>query len=434
MSDPSRVRFPWHRSAVRVLTTVVVTAAAMVLTSTVVYLASGEVDRIDDAIFESMAGFTTTSLTVVDPEALSTWLLSWRAVTQWLGGAGALVFALVVVPTFGGQRRLSEVAEGRGRRAVLASTWSHGARRVAVAYVGFTASVIVAYALAGMGVFDAVTIGLTTASTGGFSNYRDSFAHFDSAAIEWVGAGAMSLAGMSIAALVWLVRGQVQALWRSTELKLYVGLILGSTVLVAAWTWIDTGGGVETIRESFFAVASAISTTGFRVADWGHWVAAPQTLLLLLIGVGSMAGSAGGGFRVLRVLEIVGIVRRELVLQLHPRAVVPVKVSGAVASEASLTRVHNFQILWVLAAAFGVFGIAALGGDLLTAVSGSISALATTGPALGDLSGFADATVLAAPARGVLIALMFLGRLSIYPVVVVIGWGVGEVQRMRLRQ
>ena len=434
MSDPSRVRFPWHRSAVRVLTTVVAAAAVSVAASAIVYLASGEVSRVDDALFESMAGLTTTSLTVLDPETLPNWLLTWRALTQWLGGAGALMFALVVVPTFGGQRRLSEVAEGRGRRAVLASTWLHTSRRLVLAYVGFTAVVIVAYAAAGMGVFDAATFGLTTASTGGFANYRNSFAHFDSAAIEWVGAWAMGLAGMSVAALVWIVRGRVQALWRSTEVKLYAGLILVPTVLVSAWTWQDTGGGADTIRQSFFTVTSAISTTGFRVTDWGHWVTAPQTLLLMLIGVGSMAGSAGGGFRVLRVIQLLGIVRRELVLQLHPRAVVQVKVSGAAASEASLTRVHNFQILWVLAASLGVFGVASLGGDLLTAVSGAISALATTGPGLGELSGFADATVLAAPARAVLIALMFLGRLSIYPVVVVIGWGVGEIQRMRLRQ
>ena len=433
MSDPSRVRFPWHRSAVRVLTTVVAGAASLVVISTVVYLASGEISRIDDAIFESMAGFTTTSLTVVDPEVLPAWLLAWRALTQWLGGLGGLAFALVVVPAFGGQRRLSEVAEGRGRKAVLARTWSHNTQRVVTAYVGFTVLVFAAYAAAGMGAFDAATFSLTTASTGGFANYRDSFAHFDSAAIEWVGAGAMALAGVSVAALLWMVRGQVQALWRSTELKFYAGLILGSTVLVTAWTWTDTGGGGDTIRESFFAVTSSISTTGFRAADWGHWVAAPQILLLVLIGMGSMAGSAGGGFRLLRVIEIFGIVRRELVMQLHPRAVVPVRVSGAVASEASLTRVHNFQILWVLAIAFGVFGIASLGGDMPTAVSGSISALATAGPGLGDLSGFADATVLAAPARGVLIALMFLGRLSIYPVVVVIGWGIGEIQRLRLR-
>jgi len=415
------------------LTTVVVMAAGLVVISTVVYLASGEVNRVDDAIFESVAGFTTTSLTVVDPEALPSWLLVWRALTQWLGGLGALVFALAVVPALGGQRRLSEVAGGRGRRVVLARRWSHTANRAVLTYSGFTVLVAAAYGAAGMGAFDAATFGLSTASTGGFANYRDSFAHFDSAAIVWVGAAAMSLAGVSVAGLVWLARGQVQALWRSTELKLYAGLILTSTVLVAAWTWTGNGGGADTVRESFFAVASSISTTGFRVNDWGQWVAAPQTLLLLLIGVGSMAGSAGGGFHLLRVIEILGIVRRELVLQLHPRAVVPVKVSGTVASDASLTRVHNFQILWVLAAASGVFGIASLGGDLLTAVSGSISALATAGPALGNLSGFADATVLAAPARGVVMALMFLGRLSIYPVVVVIGWGVGEVQRVRLR-
>ncbi|WP_420638059.1 TrkH family potassium uptake protein [Candidatus Poriferisocius sp.] len=434
MSDPSRVRFPWHRSAVRVLTSVVVIAVALVLVSTVVYWASGEVERVDDALFESVAGFTTTSLTVLDPEALPAWLLWWRAVTQWAGGFGALVFALVVVPTFGGQRRLSEVAEGRGRRAVLSSAWSHTTRRVVLAYGGLTLVVMAAYALAGMGARDAATFGLTTASTGGFSNYRDSFAHFDSAAVEWVGAGAMAVAGMSVAVLVWIVRGQAQALWRSTELKLYAGLMLGATMLVSAWTWQDTGGGVATVRQSFFTVASAMSTTGFRVTDWGQWVQAPQTLLLILIGVGSMAGSAGGGFRMLRVIQLLGIVRRELVMQLHPQAVVKVKVSGAAVSESSLIRVQTFQILWVLAAAIGVFALASLGSDVPTAVSGAISALATAGPGLGDLSGFADATVLAAPARAVTMALMLLGRLSIYPLVVVIGWGVGEAQRMRLRR
>ncbi len=433
MSGPTRVRFPWHRSAVRVLTTVVGVAVGSVMVSTVVYWASGEVNRVDDALFESVAGFSTTSLTVLDPESLPAWLLGWRSLTQWLGGAGALVFTLVLVPTFGGQRRLSRVAEGQGRRAVLAGTTSHLLGRAVLAYVGLTAVAMVAYAAAGMGPFDAATFGLTTASTGGFANYRDSFAHFDSAAIEWVGAGIMGVAGFSVAVLVWIVRGRARALARSTELKLYLGLMLVSTLLVTVWTWQDTGGGADTIRRSLFTVTSAMSTTGYRVTDWSGWIPAPQALLLVLIGVGSMAGSAGGGFQMLRVIQILGVIRRELVLQLHPQAVVRVKVSGVAASEASLTRMHNFQILWVLAAAVGVFGIASLGGDLPTAISGSISALATMGPGLGDLAGFSDATVLAAPARAVLMVLMFLGKLSIYPVVVVIGWGVGEVQRMRLR-
>ncbi|WP_419919460.1 TrkH family potassium uptake protein [Candidatus Poriferisocius sp.] len=433
MSGLTRVRFPWHRSAVRVFTTFVGAAVGSVAISTMVYWASGEVNRLDDALFESVAGFSTTSLTVLDPETLPTWLLGWRSITQWLGGAGALVFFLVLVPTFGGQRRLSRAAGARRKKLMVAGTASHMTRRVLLAYTGLTLVVMVAYAVAGMRPFDAATFGLTTASTGGFSNYRDSFAHFDSAAIEWVGAGAMGVAGLSVAVLVWIVRGQVRTLARSTELKLYLGLMLISTLLVTAWAWRDPPGGVATIRQSFFTVTSAMSTTGYRVTDWSSWIPASQTLLLVLIGVGAMAGSAGGGFQMLRVIQILGIIRRELVLQLHPQAVVRVKVSGVAASESSLTRVHNFQILWVLTAAAGVFGIASLGGDLLTAISGSISALATMGPGLGDLAGFASADVLPAPARAVLMVLMFLGKLSIYPVVVVIGWGVGELQRMRLR-
>ncbi len=434
MSEPSRVRLGRQRSPVRVLTAVVVAAVCAVVLCAVVYLVSGQVTRVDDALFEATAGITTTSFTVLNPEELASWLLIWRGFTQWAGGAGALLLALFLAPTFGGQRRLSQVAEGRNRQAVLFNHLPQTALRVLLIYAGFTLAVIVAYGLAGMDTLDAFTFGLTTASTGGFSNYRDSVAHFDSAAIEWVAAFSMCLAGTSLAVLVWLVRGQVQTLWRSGEVKVYGFLVVASTALLVMWTWNDTGGGFQALRQSFFITASSLSTTGYRIADWGTWDASAQTLVLLLIGVGAMAGSAGGGFRVLRVLEILGIVRRELVLQLHPQAVVPVKVSGVAVPEDSLTRVHIFQILWVLAAALGVFGISVLGEDLLTAISGSISALATAGPGLGDLAGFADATIFAAPARAVVMILMFVGWLAIYPVVVVLGWGVGELQRLRLKR
>ncbi|MYG94270.1 MAG: TrkH family potassium uptake protein [Acidimicrobiia bacterium] len=433
MSDPSRVRLRWHRSSVRALTTMVITATSAILLCAVVYLLSGEVHRVDDALFEATAGLTTTSLGVLNPEELSSWLLIWRATTQWIGGAGTLLFALLVVPTFGGHRRLSQTAKGRGQRAMLFGQQSRMATRVILIYTGFTGAVMMAYGLAGMGITDAVTFGLTTSSTGGFANYQDSFTHFDSATIEWIAASAMCLAGTSLATLMWLIRGQVQILWRSSEIKLYGLLVLVSTMLLTIWTWQDTGGGLQTLRRAFFIATSSLSTTGFRVADWSGWDFAPQVLLLMLIGVGAMAGSAGGGFKVVRVIEILGIVRRELVVQLHPQAVVPVKVSGASVAEDSLTRVQNFQILWVLAAAVGVFGVTAFGEDLLTAVSGALSALATAGPGLGELAGFADATVLAAPARAVLMVLMFLGWLAIYPVVVVLGWGIGELQRLRLR-
>ena len=434
MNEPFGVRLSWPRSTVGVFTTVVIGAIGVILLFATVYVASGEVNSVADALFEATAGLTTTSLTVLDPETLPSWLLIWRGFTQWTGGVAALLLALIVLPNSGPQRGLSNIASSHQKPPESSNSGLCTKTRIILIYTGFSGAIMTAYALFGMSVRDAVTFGFTTASTGGFANYHNSVAHFDSAAIEWIAAVAMGLAGTSLAALVWLMRGKVGGLWRSTEVKFYWLLILVSTLLLAGWTWQDTGGGTQTIRQCFFVTTSSISTTGLRLADWGQWSAAPQTLMLMLIGIGAMAGSAGGGFQVRRVLEILGIVRRELVLQLHPQAVVPVQVSGVSVSQDALTRVQNFQILWVLAAAVGVFGVASLGTDLITAVSVSVSALATAGPALGEFTGFVNATVLAAPARAVLMGLMVLGWLAIYPIVVVVGWGIGEVQRLRLKR
>jgi trk system potassium uptake protein TrkH len=413
-------RRPAHAHRNGVIMSLVLAMAVLVLVSTVAYWTVGAFDRFDDALFESVAGFSTTSLTVLSPvEGASKGVLFWRAATQWLGGGIAMLFAVAVFPFFGATDLGHAHGSASGVDAVAPRVWV-GVERLAQLYLGLTLLTQFAYLLAGMGAFDAFTHGLTTVSTGGFSNYEDSFAHFDSAAIEWVAIVAMGLAGSSMALVWWLIRGAPGSVIRSVELRVYGALLLVSTVTVSVWTWAD-GPAHDVIREAAFTVTASLSTTGFRVVDWGLWIWGAQVLLLALIGIGSMSGSLGGGFRVLRAIEATRFVGRELRQQLHPRATQVVKIGDVVVAEEALWRMHAFQLLYIAVASGGAFALALLDVDMITAISASISSLATMGPALGELTGFADATVLDAPSRAVLMVVMFLGRVAIYPVVLTIG-------------
>ena len=413
-------RRPAHAHRNGVITSLIASMSGLIVLSALVYWVVGAFDRPDDALFESVAGFSTTSLTVLSPvEEATRGVLFWRAASQWLGGGTAMLFAVAVLPFFGATDLGYAHGQGANINAVAPRVWT-GMERLAKLYVGLTTVIVLAYLSAGMGLFDAVTFGFTTASTGGFANYSDSIAHFDSAAIEWVAIAGMALAGTSMALLWWLVRGAPGSILRSIELRLYAFLLVAASVTVSVWTW-DTGSSPEVIREASFTVTASLSTTGFRVVDWGLWIWGAQVMILALVGIGSMSGSLGGGFRTLRAIEATRFVGRELRRQLHPRSREVIKIGDTVVSEEALWKMHAFQLLYIAVAAGGAFALALLDVDLVTAISGAISSLATMGPALGELTGFADATVLDAPSRAVLMVVMFLGRLAIYPVILAVG-------------
>lgn len=407
-----------------------------VAVSVLTYRTLGIFEHLDDAFFESVSGFTTTAATVVpDPEALSRGTLLWRAGTQWLGGLSALLFVVAVLPSIGvGGLDVTEAGQRysgmslRSRRTV--SLLEH----LVGLYISLTGAGIALFLLGGMGPFDSITYAASTISTGGFANHAGSFGHFESATIEWAGFGGMVLGGANMA-LLWAavrggIRGRVQPLWRSFELRAYLTVIVVGGAVIALTTGPSDGLDHESIRRAFFHVASAASTTGHFVGGWGGWEVGPQVLLLAIMGVGSMSGSAGGGFRLVRALALVGYLRRELVLQLYPRAMTPVRVGRRTVSDELVSRMIGYQAQYLVVAAAGAIAIAALGGELVTAISGAISAVANVGPGLVDLApGQGGVLALSRPARAAMMPLMLLGRLEIAPVLVGVAVGASSLSR-----
>lgn len=182
--------------------------------------------------------------------------------------------------------------------------------------MGFTALVAVAYLAAGMSPYDGLAHSFTTVSTGGFSPHNAPMAHFESAAVEWIAVVAMFLAGGSFALYYRALRGRPLALWRSTEMRAYALGVLAATAIVFVAAGATTPMGTH-LRDSFFAITSITSTTGFGTADFATWSDGAQIVILLLLPIGAMAGSTAGGVKVVRVLAVASYAHRAALRQLH---------------------------------------------------------------------------------------------------------------------
>ncbi len=401
-----------------VFTTVTLAWVAMALSGAIPYLLTGHFDRIDNALFESISGFTTTGATVTgDIEATSQGLLFWRSTTQWMGGMGVIVLVVAVLPVVGsgGMSLLQAEAPGpTGER--LTPRVRETARRLWGVYIGFTIVLAIAYFVAGMSPYDAVSHSFTTVSTGGYSPYQASIAHFDSATIEWICIVAMFVAGGSFTLWYRAIRLDPKPLLRSTEFKVYVLLVAA----VTTWTFISSGtsgGEAGSFRESLFTTASTITTTGYVNAEYGLWSQTAQLTLLLLLPIGAMAGSTAGGVKILRVMAVSSYAHREALKHLHPNLIRPVRVGNAILPDDIASKVVGFILLAMVIFGGGAFLIAATGPDVLTSFSASATALGNVGPGFGDLDHTGDFLQIPPLGRAVAMLQMLLGRLEIYPVI-----------------
>lgn len=400
-----------------VFTTVTLSWIVLSVAAAVPYLLTGTLTAVDDALFEAVSGLTTTGATVLPRISdASQGLLFWRAITQWLGGMGVIVLVVAILPTFGaGGMDLLEAESPGPTGERLTPRVRNTARRLWGVYLGFTIVLATAYFAAGMSLYDAVSHSFTTVSTGGFSPHDASLAHFGSALIEWIAILAMFTAGASFTLIYRVLKGKPGSLFFSGEFRLYLAVVLSATVVVYL-TAGDSVSGFEGLRDSAFAITSITSTTGYGTEDFGQWADSAQTILLLLMPLGAMAGSTAGGVKLVRILAVASFARREVMRQIHPGLVRPTRIGRSSLDENVTNRVVGFVVLTLGFFGFGAIYTALAGADIVTAFSASATAIGNVGPGLGDISPAHNFLAVPRSARVVAMGLMLLGRLEIYPI------------------
>jgi len=372
-----------------------------------------------DSLFEAAAGFTTTGSTVMAHiEQVPRSILLWRAITQWLGGMGIIVFALAILPILGiGGMQLFKAEIPGPTTDKLQPRIVSTARRLLYVYVGFTVAEGLALWIAGLSPYDAVCHALTTLSTGGFSTRDASVGAFDSAAVEWIVIFFMLLGGMNFALHYRLLRGQVKTVFRDTELRYFVAIVAGAAALV---TWLLVHSGSEPgheLRTALFQVASIVTTTGYATTDYETWPVLCSLVLLQLMILGGMAGSTAGGVKDVRVILGFRVLRGALARGLHPRSVDSVKYGGHNVPVDELAGIWAFLTAYLLIALLATAVMAAAGYDLVSAGSAALTALGNVGPGLGRLG--PTETFAEVPAYGklTLAFCMIAGRLEVYTLI-----------------
>ena len=397
------------------------------------FLWTGALESYTDAFFETMSGFTTTGATVLGGEgnpaieAVPRSILFWRSLTHWLGGMGIIVLTLAILPLLGVGGMQLYRAEVPGPSAdKLTPRVQETAKRLWLIYVGFTLLEAVLL-LPAMGWFDAINHAFATMATGGFSTKNASVGQFDSAYIDVVIILFMYLAGVNFALHFRMLRGERITVWKDTELRVYTAIVLLSSALIFFALWSPAASALgqhglgydhaaEALRHATFQAVAIITTTGFGTADYVHWSPLAIGIIFALFFVGGMAGSTGGGLKVVRQILLFKNSFKEIRQLLHPHGVLPIRLNGRVVSAEVMRNVLSFVVLYFGLIGMGTLALAAMGIDLLTSLSAAFSAVGNVGPGFGLVGPAETYAPLPGAAKWLLTFLMMAGRLEIFTV------------------
>ena len=375
-----------------------------------------------DALFETVSGFTTTGASILpEVEHMAKGLMYWRSFTHWVGGMGVLVFLLAIAPSKGNEQGFTMHllrAESPGPSVgKLVPKMRKTAAILYFLYIILTVLDFLFLIVGGMPVFDAVCTSFGTAGTGGFGIKNDSIASY-SPYLQNVTTVFMLLFGVNFSCYYLLTQRQIKNVLKDEELRLYVLIVLGSIGLVV-WNLGDFYPTLEeTVRHAAFQVSSIITTTGFATTDFDLWPSFSRTILLCLMVIGACAGSTGGGLKVARVLLLFKSLKRNIAQMLHPRKVQVIRNNGSVVSERIVANTNAYLCAYVVLM-FGSFVLISLDGySVGTNFSAVLSCLNNIGPGLELAGPTCNFSIFSTFSKLVLILDMLLGRLEIFPILV----------------
>ncbi|MDR1410265.1 MAG: TrkH family potassium uptake protein [Oscillospiraceae bacterium] len=386
------------------------------------FLLSRVCDSFIDSFFESISGFSTTGASILrDVESLTKGLLFWRSFSQWLGGLGFLALMSAFSSSVKAQTIYVLQSEITGPTLEKFVPKIENTIKILYAiYVILTLGSVLALTFCRMPLFDAVLNSFGAVATGGFSINNAGIAEYNSLTVEIVLTVIMLASGVNFTLYYMFVTHSKRAVVKDEELHFYLGTFAVLTIAIAICLHMQ---GVfesfgESLRRSAFHVSSIITTAGYTSYDYNLWPLFPKALLLLLMFFGGSAGSTSGGIKHVRILLLFKLVRREVGRLTHPRSAHVVTLNGKAVDNKVLHAVGVYFFL-LISLFFGAFILISFDtNDFTTAFSAVAACINSIGPgfnAVGPSGNYADFSSLS---KVVFIACMFIGRLEIYPIVV----------------
>ena len=381
------------------------------------FVITGEIADFNDALFETISGFTTTGASILsDVESLSHTALFWRSFTHWIGGMGVLVFLLAVIPMSGGSNINLMRAESPGPSVgKLVPKLKQTARILYIIYFILTVIEIILLILGGMSVFDSICLSCGTAGTGGFGIRNDSFASY-STYVKWVAAVFMVLFGTNFNAFYFITLRQIKKALAMEEVRFFLGFVFCSTVIIFLNVMPSYATAGSAATDSFFTVTSLVSSTGFASCDFDVWPMNAKLILVLCMTIGACAGSTGGGFKVSRVLILLKTLRKELSSFIHPQIVRKVTMDGKSIEHEIIRSVNVYLVTFLSVFVISTLFISIDNNDMETTLTAVLATLNNIGPGMGKVGPTCNYAFFSVFSKYVLMIDMLAGRLELFPI------------------
>ena len=388
------------------------------------FVLSGYIPNPIDALFETVSGFTTTGASILSSvEQLPKCLLFWRSFTHWIGGMGVLVFLLSVLPMVGGSHMNLMKAESPGPIVSrLVPKVQMTAKLLYQIYLGMTILEAVILILGKMPIFDAITITVGTAGTGGFAIRNDSLASY-TAFQKNVVTVFMILFGVNFNFYFFLLMRKIGQAFKMQEVRAYFLIIASAVGIITVNTVSLCGNALQAFQDAAFQVGSVITTTGYATVDFDKWPQLSRTIMVLLMFIGACAGSTGGGIKVSRIMMAFKEAKKEMAAVIHPRSVKVIKYEGKVLGHPVLRSLNAYLILYALIFAVSVLLVSLDNFDFATSFSAVAANFNNIGPGLSTVGPSSNFSMLSDLSKLVLIFDMLAGRLELFPILVLFSPG-----------
>ncbi len=384
------------------------------------YAFAGTFTSFLDACFESVSGFTATGATVIASiETQSHGILFWRGLSQWITGLGIITLFVSLFPAMGvGAVHLVKAEMSSLVSEKLTPRIRDMARSVWMIYVGLSLSEIIFLCIAGLPIFDAITVTFGTMATGGFSAKQLSIESYASWPVDIIVIIFMVLAAVNFRLFFLLIRKRdFRTMLKDIELRLFLGILAGATVFIGIDLMVNSGfSPAEAFRYGSFNAASIMTTTGFSNSDFNLWPAFSKVILIILMVIGGSSGSTAGAIKVTRIMLIGKGAYRQLLQAINPHHVRRIKVGNQPVEEERVSEAFGLGIVYLIVLIAATLMMSAVGLDLVSAVTSVAACMGTVGPGLNAVGPMENFLWIHPIGKLTLILCMILGRLEIFTV------------------
>lgn len=380
---------------------------------------SGAIPNFIDAIFESISGFTTTGSTILtDIENLPNGILFWRTFTHWIGGMGVLVLAIAIFPSSNDSMYLMRAECAGPQVGKIVPKGKNSARYLYSIYLGLTVLTTIFLILGGMPVFDSICHAMSTAGTGGFGLKNNSVVYYNSTYIDVVLTISMLLFGINFNMYYFLITKRLKDVFKNTELRVYLLIILISTILITIEIYPIYENVFTSLRFSSFQVVSIISSTGLATADYCQWSMLSQTILVILMFIGGCAGSTSGGLKVQRFIIMFKSAKKSIKQTLNPKSINIVTSDDKFLDISIVHGVHAYLIIYLGFFLISLLLISLNNVDFSTSFTAITTCINNIGPGLAKVGPTENFSFFSNLSKIVLSIDMLLGRLECFPIII----------------